>query len=81
MLHTGEVLLVQGAAFRDPGDRVWALDPRTGRVLASATLPSFGTTSMTAAAGSLWVATGAGEVIVVPPLLTRLFLDRARSAL
>jgi hypothetical protein len=35
---------------------------------------------MTETRGALWVATGAGEVIVVPPLLTRLFLARARSA-
>ena len=69
-----------GAAFRDPGDRVWAVDPTTGRVLASTTVPSFGTTSITTAEGSLWFATGAGEVIVVPRLLTRLFLARARWA-
>jgi hypothetical protein len=42
-------------------------------VLASAIVPSFGTTSMTTAGGALWIATGAGEVIVVPPLLSRLF--------
>ena len=77
VLPSGGVLLTQGAAFRDPGDRVWALDPATGRILASATMPSFGTTSMTTARGALWLATSAGEVIVVPPLLSRLFLARA----
>ena len=79
VLDAGGVLLVQGAAFRDPGDRIWALDPATGRILATTTLPAFSTTSMTIAGGSLWVATGAGEVIVVPPLVTRMFLQRARA--
>jgi outer membrane protein assembly factor BamB len=73
VLESGGVLLTQGAAFRDPGDRVWALDPATGRMLASTIVPSFGTTSMVTAAGALWLSTGAGEVIVVPPLLSRLF--------
>ena len=74
LLRTRGVLLAQGAAFGDPGDRLWALDPRTGELLASTTLPSFGTTSAALSGGSLWIATGAGEVIVVPRLLTRLFL-------
>ena len=80
VLDHGDVVLAHGAAFRDPGDRVWALEPATGRVLASATVPSFGTTSMTTAEGSLWFGTGAGEIVVVPRLLTRMFLARARSA-
>jgi outer membrane protein assembly factor BamB len=79
VLETGGILLAHGAAFHDPGDRVWALDPATGRVLASRTVPSFGTTSMTTVDGALWLATTAGEVIVVPRLLTRLFLARARA--
>jgi outer membrane protein assembly factor BamB len=73
------ILLAQGAAFRDAGDRLWAIDTATGRVLASATIPSFGTTSMVQAGGGLWFATSAGEVIVVPPLLLKLFLARAHS--
>jgi putative pyrroloquinoline-quinone binding quinoprotein len=76
--HDG-VLLVQGAAFRDDGDRLWALDPATGRVLASTRIPSFSTTSMTVAGGSLWVTTAAGEVIVFPQLAVDLFVARARS--
>jgi outer membrane protein assembly factor BamB len=75
--HAG-LLLVQGAAFRDQGDGLWALDPATGRVLASATIPSFGTTAMGAAGGSLWFTTAAGEVIVLPKLITDLFVERAR---
>lgn len=76
--HEG-VLLAQGAAFRDDGDRLWALDPATGRVLASARIPSFGTTAMAFAGGALWVTTAAGEVIVFPALTMRLFIARARS--
>jgi hypothetical protein len=76
--HDG-VLLVQGAAFRDDGDRLWALDPATGRLLASARIPSFGTTAMALAGGSLWVTTAAGEVIVFPRLAIDLFIRRARA--
>jgi outer membrane protein assembly factor BamB len=57
MLAREGILLVHGAAFRDRGDRVWAIDTATGRVLASAVVPSFGTTSMVAAGGALWLAT------------------------
>jgi len=76
--HAG-VLLAQGAAFRDDGDRLWALDPATGRVLASARIPSFGSTAMALAGDALWVTTAAGEVIVFPALAMRLFVARARS--
>ena len=80
MLRGGGILLAHGAAFHDPGDRLWALDAATGRVLASTVVPSFGTTSMATNGRSLWFATAAGEVIVVPRIVTRLFLARARSA-
>jgi outer membrane protein assembly factor BamB len=80
LLRREGILLVQGAAFRDAGDRLWAIDTATGRVLASATVPSFGTTSMVHAGGGLWFATSAGEMIVMPPLITRLFLARADAA-
>ena len=78
--HDG-VLLVHGAAFRDDGDRLWALDPATGRVLASTTIPSFGTIGMALAGDSLWFTTAAGEAIVVPGLMAGLFVARARGAL
>jgi PQQ-like domain len=77
VLESGGALLVHGARFHDPGDRIWALEPTTGRTLATTTVPSFGTTSMTTSGGALWLATGAGDLIVVPPLLHRLFLARA----
>ena len=80
LLRREGILLAHGAAFRDAGDRLWAIDTATGRVLASATIPSFGTTSMVRAGGGLWFATSAGEMIVVPPLITRLFLARAGAA-
>jgi outer membrane protein assembly factor BamB len=78
LLRREGILLAHGAAFRDAGDRLWAIDTATGRVLASATIPSFGTTSMVPSGGSLWFATSAGEAIVVPPLVVRLLLARAR---
>jgi hypothetical protein len=77
--HDG-VLLVHGAAFRDDGDRLWALDPATGRVLASTTIPSFGTIGMALAGDALWFTTAAGEAIVVPGLVADLFVARARRA-
>jgi outer membrane protein assembly factor BamB len=80
LLPSEGILLTHGAAFRDAGDRIWAIDTATGRLLASAVVPSFGTTSMIAAGGGLWFATAAGEVIVAPPLPVRLFLARARAA-
>ena len=43
MLPREGILLAHGAAFHDPGDRVWAIDTATGRVLAAAVVPSFGT--------------------------------------
>jgi outer membrane protein assembly factor BamB len=80
MLPREGILLAHGAAFRDAGDRVWAIDTATGRVLGAAVVPSFGTTSMALAGGALWFATSAGELIAAPPLTVRLFLARARAA-
>ena len=54
-----------------------AIDTATGRVLAAAVVPSFGTTSMISAGGALWFATSAGELIAVPPFVVDLFVDRA----
>jgi outer membrane protein assembly factor BamB len=70
-------LLVQGAAFGDAGDRMWALDRASGRVLGSLPIPSFGTTGMVESGGALWFGTAAGEVIAIPPLFVRSFLARA----
>jgi outer membrane protein assembly factor BamB len=79
LLRREGILLTHGAAFRDAGDRLWAVDTATGRLLTSAMVPSFGTTSMIAAGGGLWFATSAGQVIVAPPLMVRMFLARAHA--
>jgi outer membrane protein assembly factor BamB len=80
VIEAGGVLLAHGGSLGDQGDRVWAIEPATGRVLASTVLPSFGTTGMVVAGGSLWFATSAGELIVLPRAVTGLFLRRARAA-
>jgi outer membrane protein assembly factor BamB len=59
-------LWAQGAYIRDPGDRVWRLDPRSGAVLGSALLPAFGTMAMAVVDGTLWVTAGSGRVMVLP---------------
>jgi outer membrane protein assembly factor BamB len=66
VLDTGGALWAQGAYIRDPGDRVWKLDPRTGSVLGSALLPAFGTMAMAAVDRTLWITTGSGRVVVLP---------------
>jgi outer membrane protein assembly factor BamB len=59
-------LWAQGAYIRDPGDRVWRLDPRNGAVLGSALLPAFGTMAMAVVDSTLWVTAGSGRVMVLP---------------
>jgi outer membrane protein assembly factor BamB len=66
VVETDGALWAQGAYIRDPGDRVWQLDPRTGSVHGSALLPAFGTMGMAAVRGTLWVTAGSGRVIVLP---------------
>jgi outer membrane protein assembly factor BamB len=66
VVQTDGALWAQGAYIRDPGDRVWRLDPRTGAIHGSALLPAFGTMGMAAVRGTLWVTAGSGRVIVLP---------------
>jgi outer membrane protein assembly factor BamB len=66
VLDARGALWAQGAYIRDPGDRVWRLDPRTGAVLGSALLPAFGTMAMAVVDGTLWVTAGSGRVMVLP---------------
>jgi len=70
------VLLAQGSALGDSGDRVWAIDGTTGRICASTVLPSLGTVGMTSVQGALWITTVDGHVIAIPRLLARLFVGR-----
>ena len=79
VLAGGGLVLAHGGALGDSGDRLWALDAESGRVLASASLPVFGTSGMTAVEENLWIATSEGELVIVPRVLTRAFLARARG--
>jgi hypothetical protein len=65
-LEAGGALWAFGANIRDPGDRVWKLDPATGRILGSVLLPVFGTTGMADLDGALWVTAASGRVLVLP---------------
>jgi hypothetical protein len=66
VLQAHGALWVQGAYIRDPGDRVWQLDPDTGATLGSALLPAFGSMAMAAIDDSLWVTTASGRLLVLP---------------
>jgi hypothetical protein len=66
VVDTRGALWAQGAYIRDPGDRVWRLDARTGAVRGSELLPAFGTVGMAAVGGTLWVTAGNGRVVVLP---------------
>jgi hypothetical protein len=66
VVDTRGALWAQGAYIRDPGDRVWRLDPDTGAVRGSALLPTFGTMGMAVVGGALWVTAGNGRVVVLP---------------
>jgi hypothetical protein len=58
-------LWVHSAAREDPGDRLSALDPSTGRLRGTLVLPAFGTTAMARSGGRLWLATAGGRAVRV----------------
>ena len=60
-------LLVEGADGTNSRDRLWELDPRTGRVLGALTVPGFSVTALLRVGGDAWVVTADGHVIVVAP--------------
>jgi DNA-directed RNA polymerase specialized sigma24 family protein len=62
-----ERLLVEGADGTNSRDRLWELDPRTGRVLGTMTVPGFSVTALLRVGGEAWVVTADGHVIVVAP--------------
>lgn len=67
VIQAGGVLWANSAAVGDPGDRVSAVDPATGRVIASTLLAAFGTTGLVAANRMLWIPTAGGHVLVARP--------------
>jgi hypothetical protein len=67
VIQAGGLLWANSAAVNDPGDRVSAVDPATGRVVASTVLPAFGTTGLIAANRMLWIPAADGQVLVGRP--------------
>lgn len=58
-------LWVQGTPVNGSRDQLWKLDPRTGRVLAALQLPDFGTSSMVAAGGRVWIMSAGGNLTAI----------------
>jgi PQQ-like domain len=71
VLEARGALWAHGANLRDPGDRVWEIDPATGAVRGSVLLPAFGSTGMAIVDGTLWVSITSGRVMVLPLPSTR----------
>jgi PQQ-like domain len=65
VLEAGGVLWAYGAYVRDPGDRVWKIDPKRGAVLGSVLLPAFSTMGMAVIDRTIWVTTAGGRVLVL----------------
>jgi len=61
---------VHSSAPHEPGDRVTALELRTGRVVTSGVLPVFGSTGISAHDGSVSMATAGGRLVVLTPFAT-----------
>jgi hypothetical protein len=65
VLEAGGALWAYGAYVRDPGDRVWKIDPTRGAILGSVLLPAFSTVGMAVIDGTIWVSTAGGRVLVL----------------
>ena len=61
------LLWIHSAAPHDPGDRLTALEPGSGRVVTTGVVPGFGTTAVAVQGGRLWTSTAGGRVLVVAP--------------
>jgi hypothetical protein len=48
-------------------DRVWQLDPRTGRIAGALTMPEFGPAGVVPVGSGVWILTAGGKVVVVEP--------------
>jgi outer membrane protein assembly factor BamB len=64
-LVAGGSLWIQGVPLGGGRDRLHRLDPATGRVLESLTLPEPGASGMAAVGGRLWIATPGGRLEIV----------------
>jgi PQQ-like domain len=60
-------LLVEGSTGARSRDTLWELNPRTGHVLGSLTVPGFSVTVVLRVGGEAWLVTADGHVIVVAP--------------
>jgi outer membrane protein assembly factor BamB len=65
VVDAGGALWAYGANVRDPGDRVWKLDPASGAVLGRVLLPAFSTMGMALIGDTIWVTTANGRVLVL----------------
>ena len=57
-------LIVEGSVGTGP-DRMWELDPRTGRVLGTLTVPGFSVLPTLTVGREVWTTTAGGHVVVV----------------
>jgi outer membrane protein assembly factor BamB len=63
----GGRLYVDGINGSSARDALWALDPRTGRVLGTLTIPVFTVVGSARVGQDLWLTSAAGRVVVVSP--------------
>jgi len=63
----GGRLYVEGLNGSSARDTLWELDPRTGRVLGTMTVPVFGVVGSARVGRDLWLTSAAGRVVVVSP--------------
>ena len=58
------LLWVQATDRATHRDRLWRIDPHSGRVTGAVTLPAFGAASMAAVGGRIWIVTTGGDLVV-----------------
>jgi hypothetical protein len=63
----GGRLLVEGVNGSGARDTLWALDPRTGRVLDALSVPGFSVNALLTVGREAWLMTADGHAIVVAP--------------
>jgi hypothetical protein len=63
----GPRVFAEGADGATARDRIWQLDPRTGRVAGAVTMPQFGVVGMVPVGRGVWILTPNGHAVVVSP--------------